>query len=175
MIFSFEDSEKLLKYALPTAKKIAALKQSAKAAKVPVVYVNDNYGRWQSDFNRLIKHCLEKDVPGKPIVELLQPDNDDYFVLKPKHSGFYSSTLDVLLVYLQVKTVVLTGFAGNICVLFTANDAYMRDYDLYVPGDCVASNYPHDNEHASQQMQSVLKANIAFSTEIDWEKLKTSL
>src|SRR5205807_5820006 len=109
-------------------------------AGIPAVYVNDNYGRWQSDFIRLIEHCLNQETRGQPVVELILPEADDYFVLKPKHSGFFSTTLDVLLEYLQARTLIITGVAGNICVLFTANDAYMRDYNLYLPSDGVASN-----------------------------------
>src|SRR5947207_12157242 len=141
----FDEGRRLLKYALPMAKNIAALKKHAKEAKVPVIYVNDNFGKWQSDFNKILTHCLEEGICGKPIAELLRPEEDDYFVLKPKHSGFFSTTLDTLLEYLGVETVVLTGIAANICVLFTANDAYMRDFRLVVPGDCVASNTEEEN------------------------------
>ena len=109
----------------------------------------------------------ERRVRGQPLAELLRPDEDDYFVLKPKHSGFFSTTLDILLDYLQVKSLILTGIAANICVLFTANDAYMRDFRLFVPRDCVASNTEEDNRDALEQMQLVLKADIRPSDEID--------
>jgi nicotinamidase-related amidase len=168
----FESGEKLLKHALPMAKKIAALKRNAKQAGIPAIYVNDNFGKWQSDFNKLLEHCLQEDVRGKPLAELLKPEEDDYFVLKPKHSGFFSSTLDTLLEYLQAKTLILTGLAGNICVLFTANDAYMRDFHLFVPADCVASNTVQENEHALELMKTVLKADTRPSTELDIEELK---
>jgi nicotinamidase-related amidase len=136
----FEEGYKLLRHAVPMAKQIAALKQQAAQAGVPAVYVNDNFGRWRSDFKTQVEHCLKDGVPGRPIVELLRPGKNDYFVLKPKHSGFFSTTLDLLLEYLGAKTVILTGIAANICVLFTANDAYMRDLRLIVPSDCVALN-----------------------------------
>nr|WP_269758111.1 isochorismatase family protein [Thalassobacillus sp. C254] len=84
----FEDGEKLFEQSLPAAKKIAKLKRRVKAYDVPVIYVNDNYGRWQSDFRQLVDHCLENNVRGKPIVELLLPEDDDYFVLKPQFSAF---------------------------------------------------------------------------------------
>lgn len=168
----FEEGEQLLKHALPMAEKIAALKKSAKRAGVPAIYVNDNFGKWQSDFNKQLAHCLEDDVRGKPLVQLLKPEEDDYFVLKPKHSGFFSTTLDTLLEYLQARTLVLTGLAGNICVLFTANDAYMRDFDLVVPSDCVASNNAEENEHALELMKTVLKADTRPSTELDFDELK---
>jgi nicotinamidase-related amidase len=164
--------ELLLPHALRMAERLAALKLRARKAGIPAIYVNDNYGRWQSDFNRLIEHCLQEDVRGQPVVELLLPEEDDYFVLKPKHSGFFSTTLDVLLDYLKARSLIITGVAGNICVLFTANDAYMRDFNLYVPSDCVASNDSEDNRHALQQIETVLKADITPSTELDLEALK---
>lgn len=168
----FEGGEELLKQALPAAEKIAALKKRCQQAGIPAIYVNDNFGRWQSDFNKLLKHCLEEDVCGRPLVERLQPGEDDYFVLKPKHSGFFSTTLDTLLEYLQARTLILTGVAGNICVLFTANDAYMRDFHLVVPSDCIASNTREDNDHALELMKTVLKADTRPSTELDFDELK---
>jgi len=168
----WEGGELLLPHALRMAPRLAALKQRARHAGIPAIYVNDNYGRWQSDFARLIDHCLGEGTRGTPVVELLLPEEDDYFVLKPKHSGFFSTTLDVLLEYLQARTLIITGIAGNICVLFTANDAYMRDYNLYVPSDCVASNDPEDNRHALRQIHTVLKADITPSTELDLEAVK---
>ena len=87
-------------------------------------------------------------------------EESDYFVLKPKHSGFYATTLDLLLEYLRVDTLIVTGIAANICVLFTADDAYMRDYNLLVPSDCVAAT-SEDTEHSLCQMKSILKADVA--------------
>jgi nicotinamidase-related amidase len=163
----FPEGETLLKHALPMARRLLKLKQRAKAASVPAIYVNDNFGRWQSDFTRQVEHCLNDGVCGQPIVELLKPEEDDYFVLKPKHSGFYSTNLDILLRYLGVKRVIITGIATNICVLFTANDAYMRDFELLVPADCVAANEEADNRYALEQIRTVLKADIRPSTEIE--------
>lgn len=167
----FEEGEQLLPFALEAAQRIAALKERAKAAGIPVIYVNDNFGRWQSDFHRLIEHCTQDEMRGCGISRLLLPEEHDYFVLKPKHSGFFSTTLDVLLSYLAVKTLILTGFAGNICVLFTASDAYMRDFRLVVPADCIASNTPEDNAYALRQIATVLKAEITPSTELDLQQL----
>src|SRR4029453_2145138 len=164
----FAGGAELLRFAVPAAENIRRLKKSASQAGVPVIYVNDNFGRWRSDFKRIVTHCLRDDVRGRPIAELLAPSEDDYFVLKPKHSGFFSTALDLLLEYLGVRTLVLTGIAGNNCVLFTANDAYLRDYELIVPSDCTASIRTEENEYALQQMQQVLKANIHSSSEVDF-------
>src|SRR4030095_7365307 len=133
-----------------------------------VIYVNDNFGRCPSDFKKIVDHCLEDDVRGRPIAELLVPDEDDYFVLKPKHSGFFSTTLDLLLQHLGVRTLLIAGFAGNNCVFFTANDAYMRDYQLLIPADCTASNESADNDNALRQMQDVLKSDTRLSSHIDF-------
>lgn len=167
----FPEGEQLLQNALPMARCIAALKREAKQLGVPVIYVNDNFGRWRSDFQTYVDHCLQNDVLGRPLVELLQPEKDDYFILKPKHSGFYSTTLDTLLDYLAAKAVILCGVASNICVLFTANDAYMRDFELFVPSDCVAANKAEDNEYALRQMADVLKAETRPSTELDLREM----
>lgn len=170
----FEGGEALLRNALPAATNIARLKKRAREAHVPVIYVNDNFGKWRSDFKRTVAHCLQENVRGRAITKLLEPDNEDYFVLKPKHSGFFSTTLDLVLEYLETRTLVLTGFAGNNCVLFTANDAYMRDYKLITPEDCIASITQLDNNNALKQMQQVLKADIRPSVEVDFKCSKTS-
>ncbi len=167
--FEFPGGDRLFEHALPMAPRLRALASRARAISIPVVYVNDNFGKWQSDKQELLRHCLEDDVRGRPFVEQLVPDEDDYFVLKPKHSGFFSTTLDTLLAYLGTKTVILTGVAANICVLFTANDAYMRDFHLVVPADCVASMDQAETEYALRQMETVLKADITPSTELDLE------
>jgi nicotinamidase-related amidase len=168
----FDGGDILLAQALPMATQIAALKRRAKHAGIPAIYVNDNFGRWQSDFAKLLAHCLEDGVRGQPLAEQLRPEGDDYFVLKPKHSGFYATTLELLLRYLHVTTVILTGLTGDICVLFTANDAYMRDLHLVVPADCVASLQPDENRHALTHMHRVLKADIRPSTALDLNALK---
>jgi nicotinamidase-related amidase len=167
----FPEGDQLLRHALPMAQKIAKLKQQAHDQDIPVIYVNDNFGRWRSDFSAQVDHCLNDGVRGKPLAELLRPGEQDYFVLKPKHSGFFSASLDILLRYLEVKVVVLTGIAANICVLFTANDAYMRDFHLVVPSDCVASNTEEENRYALEQMRVVLKADVRPSTKLSLEKL----
>jgi nicotinamidase-related amidase len=166
----FEGGEELLRTALPAAKQIARLKERARQAHVPVIYVNDNFGKWRSDFKRTVAHCLQGNVRGRAIAELLLPDDEDYFVLKPKHSGFFSTTLDLVLEYLGTRTLVLTGIAGNNCVLFTANDAYMRDYKLIIPADCTASINQQDNDSALRQMQKVLKADIRASDQVEFNR-----
>jgi nicotinamidase-related amidase len=105
------------------------------------------------------------------VARLLTPDEEDYFVLKPKQSAFYGTTLDTLLRDLQTTTVVLTGIAGDNCVLFSANDAYMRDLRLLIPSDCVASESEAENHYALKLMQKVVKADITPSTELDIERL----
>ena len=170
--FDFEDGEQLLELALPVGRNIAALKKRAKAAGIPSIYVNDNFGRWQSDFKKIVAHCSSEDAKGKSFVELLLPDEDnDYFVLKPKHSGFYSTTLALLLTHLTAKNLNLTGIAGNNCVLFTANDAYMRDFKLFIPSDCVVSNTEEENLHALKQMEDVLKADVRVASKLDLEAI----
>ncbi len=154
----FPEARRMLPAAERMALRLARLKKRARAAGVPVIYVNDNFGRWQSDFRRIVEHCSSAESRGRGITRQLAPDEEDYFVLKPKHSGFFSSTLETLLRYLGCETLVLTGIAGNFCVLFTANDAYMRDYNLIIPEDCCVSNSEKENRQALGLMRNFLKA-----------------
>jgi nicotinamidase-related amidase len=168
----FDGGEKLLTHALPMAAALAKLKQRAKAAGIPAIYVNDNFGRWRSDFQKLVRHCLNQNVQGRPVVAHLTPEEDDYFVLKPKHSAFFQTNLEILLGYLGATTLILTGMAGDICVLFSANDAYMRDFQIAIPSDCVASEDAQSNRQVLMLMERVLKANIAPSPELALENKK---
>jgi nicotinamidase-related amidase len=162
----FPGSAPLVRRAEPMALRLAKLTERARRSGVPVIYVNDNFGRWQSDWRKVVSRCLNPRLPGHRLVERLRPRDDDYFVLKPKHSGFFSTTLDLLLRYLGVRTVVLAGIATDICILFTANDAYMRDYEVVVPRDCVAALTRQKTDFVLQQIRDVLKGHTPDSTHI---------
>ena len=162
--FDFEGAELLLPRALRAAKAIARLKQRARQARAPVIYVNDNFGRWRSDFRHVIDHVLE--TAGKPIALLLRPDERDYFVLKPKHSGFQHTSLSVLLGHLGSRRLILCGVAAEFCVLMTAHDAYMREFRLVVPRDCVASERAGSERNALAHMREVTKADTRPSARI---------
>src|SRR6266403_3940892 len=163
--FDFPEAVELLKYARKMATNLLRLKRRAQEAGIPVIYVNDNFGRWKSDFRHTVNHCAQHGR-GRDVVKLLRPEKSDYFVLKPKHSGFFSTTLETLLRYLETQTLILTGIAGNFCVLFTANDAYMRDFDLFVPSDCTVSNTKKENGSALALMRNFLKADTRMSSRI---------
>jgi nicotinamidase-related amidase len=164
---NFDDADALLRQALPMARHLEHLKREASRLQIPTIYVNDNFGQWKSDFRQTVEHCCGPNSRGAEISRTLHPAESDYFVLKPKHSCFYATTLELLLEHLQVDTLILTGIATNICVLFTANDAYMRDYKLFVPSDCVAANTPDETEYSLLQMKNILKADIRQSAEVD--------
>jgi nicotinamidase-related amidase len=168
----FDGGAVLLRHGLPMARRLAALVRRARSSRVPIIYANDNFGRWRSDFRTQVERCLREGVRGRPIAELLRPTSSDYFVLKPKHSAFFSTALDCLLKAMNARTLVLTGIAGDNCVLFTAHDAHMRDFRLAVPADCVASERPAGNRWALDHMARFLRADVRPSTKIDFVALK---
>ena len=170
----FEDGEKLDTAARAAAERIVALKARCKQAGMAVIYCNDNFGRWRSDFREVVDRVRSDGVRGQPLAELLAPEHDDYFVLKPKHSAFFETTLETLLRYLGSKRLILTGITGDICVLITASDAYMRDYEIYVPVDCTASVEAQENKHAMDYMERVLKASIVEAAQLDIEQLMSA-
>jgi nicotinamidase-related amidase len=167
----FEGGARLLPQALAAARRIAALKRRARAAGVPVIYANDNFGRWRSDFRQAVDHCLHDGVRGRPLAETLRPDKDDYYVLKPKQSAFYATTLGTLVDYLGATRLILTGISADACVLATAMDAHLRDFEIHVPSDCVASIQRRENRNALDYMRRVLDARTAPAARLDLKRL----
>ncbi|WP_396265992.1 isochorismatase family cysteine hydrolase [Halobacillus salinarum] len=156
---NFEGGENLFDNTLKITENLQNLKAEAKQLGAPVIYVNDNFGLWQDNVEELIEEC--KKGRGEPVIKKILPEDDDYFIIKPKHSGFYGTQLGILLKQLEVSNLIVTGIAGDICVLFTANDAYMREFSLWVPSDCVASETTDGNENALNIMKRSLFANIS--------------
>jgi nicotinamidase-related amidase len=171
----FEGGEDLFEHALPMARRLAQFAAQAREAGVPVVYVNDNFGRWRSDFRALLDHCVTQDKTGAPIARLLAPANSDYVVLKPKHSAFFSTTLDTLLEYLHAQTLIITGLTTDLCVLFTASDAHMRDFHLVVPSDCCAAESVERHDAAIELLERNFGADTRPSHEVRFGKLASAI
>jgi nicotinamidase-related amidase len=169
--FNFPGAASLVRAATRAVPHIERLAERARRANVPVIYVNDNFGQWRSDFEATIDACTAPDQPGREVSLRLRPHQDDYFVLKPRHSGFYSTTLELLLNHLGSTTLILTGFATHLCVLFTANDAHMRGYHLVVPRDCTASSAVSSKRAALKHVERSLKAKTDPAAEIDFARL----
>jgi nicotinamidase-related amidase len=167
----FDSGEALLANALPMAECLRDLKQRARSAGVPVVYLNDNFGQWRSDFRAVVAHNLEQEVRGRPVVQRLAPEQEDYFVLKPKHSGFFATPLDVLLRYLGSRTLVITGMDLASCVFYTAADAHLRDHRVIVPPDCTASRDEELHRNALLHMKRTLAVELTESEALDLEAL----
>ncbi|KAF1677163.1 isochorismatase family cysteine hydrolase [Bacillus mexicanus] len=162
--FEFDMGESLAKKTEKIVPHILSLKEHARQNDWPIIYVNDHYGLWQADIENIQQECTND--KSKEIIKQIAPEDADYFLIKPKHSAFYETALHTLLTELQVKHIILTGIAGNICVLFTANDAYMREYSITIPKDCIASNREEDNDFALTMMDDVLFADITTEKQI---------
>ncbi|MCA1057304.1 cysteine hydrolase [Rossellomorea aquimaris] len=156
--FDFSYGETLAQHTREIVKPINELRTYCEANGHPVIYINDHYELWKADLELIYEKC--SNGKSADIMNLLRPSEDDYFLIKPKHSAFYGTALNTLLHHLSIKNIILTGIAGNICVLFTANDAYMREFTLFVPKDAIASVSEEDNHYALTMMKNVLKANI---------------
>ncbi|HET9468768.1 MAG TPA: isochorismatase family cysteine hydrolase, partial [Vicinamibacterales bacterium] len=165
-LFDFPRGAGLARRALAPARNIRRLRDRAHANRIPVIYVNDNWGRWRSDFKAIVADCSRPDRPGAPIAELLAPTARDFFVLKPHLSGFHDTPLDTLLQSGEVQTVVVVGFAADNCVFFTAAEAHMRDYKVVVPSDCCASEADEERRHALAKMRKFLDAETSSSRRI---------
>lgn len=163
----FPQNENLVRKSVGLAKRIAALKERCKKAGIPPIYVNDNHGRWRSDFSEVVRRCSRRTVPGRAMVKRLIPSAADYIVLKPKHSAFYATPLELLLEYIGVKAVIVAGLTTNACVMMTASDSYVRDFDLYVPRDCVAALTEEEQQSALTLMEKNFGAKTMPGDQLD--------
>jgi len=155
--WDFPDAEKLLPHALRIAAPVAALKHRCQRFGVPVIYANDNRGRWQSDFSHLVDLSLKCGGDIADITQSLMPGEDDYFVLKPKQSAFFGTPLELLLQHLGVGRLIVTGVASDQCVITSAVEARMRDLNVIVPRDCVASQSDARNAAVLRQLDQAHK------------------
>lgn len=158
--FEFPDGDKILKNALPIASRLARLKERARRAGVPVVYVNDNFGEWHSDAAKLLAYCLRTACPGHKFVEQIKPDDRDYCILKPMHSAFYQTPLDVLLRHLDCRSIIVAGLTTNSCILCTAHDANMRDLNLTVVSDCCAARSKREHKEALGNIKEIAGSRV---------------
>lgn len=163
----FEGADALAPRALKAGRNAAKLKARMRADHAPVVYANDNFGRWESDFDGVVAHCHERGGASAEIASILAPQPGDRSILKPRHSAFFGTPLEFLLDELRVDRLVLTGLAADSCIMFTAHDAYLREYELWIPEDCVASQRDADRRAALAYMQRTLKARIDASDATD--------
>lgn len=166
--FDFEGCEPLVASATKATPAIEQLAAKARAAAVPVIYANDNFGQWRSDFQTTVQACLAPDKPGHEVTERLRPQPGDFFVLKPQHSAFYATPLELVLKELGIDALIIAGFATDLCVLFTAHDAHMRGYNLMVPEDCTASNSEEITERALRHLRDALHCETGSSTTLEF-------
>ncbi|HEY6728578.1 MAG TPA: isochorismatase family cysteine hydrolase [Polyangiaceae bacterium] len=169
--FDFPEGDALLALASEAVPRIEALVERARGSGVPVIYVNDNFGNWRSDFRATVARCSDPSRPGAALVQRLQPRAQDYFVLKPKHSGFFHTPLELLLQALETQTVVICGLAANSCVTSTAHDAHMRGFRVVVPHDTTAANTRQLGVDAVRQLELTLQALTCAAAELDFEQL----
>ena len=156
--FDFSEGDMLLNHTKDIIPNIKKLKNDAKENHYPIIYINDHYQTWETDYKKIVQACLTSKY--KDIIEQGIPGEGDYFLMKPQMSGFFRTPLRSLLEELRIEHLILAGIAGNICILFTANDAHMRGYTLHIPANCVASTTHQHNQEALLLMQKVFDANI---------------
>lgn len=162
----FPGGRALAARARPLARSLQTLRRRASRARVPVIYANDNFGRWRSDFSAQVQHCLRDGVRGRELAAALRPARDDYFVLKPKHSAFYQTCLEVLLEHLGVRTLIIGGVTTDSCVTFTASDAYLRGYSLRIVEDGCAAMTASAHRDACAHLSRALHADLVSAARV---------
>jgi nicotinamidase-related amidase len=161
--YDFPDADELAENARDVVPVIADLIARAQDEDVPIIYVNDNYGDWNSSAEELLQAGLDGEHPE--LVEPLRPPDDAMFVIKARHTIFYGTPLEHLLKSHDIDRLVLTGQVTEQCVLYSALDAYVRDLAVAVPTDAVAHIHPDLADAALKMMERNMGADVAPSVE----------
>jgi len=161
----FPGAEDLAPGALAAAQATTRLKRRLERDGVTCIYANDNYGVWRSEFRDILAMCQQRPGVAGDIARLLAPADADLAILKPRHSAFFGTPLDLMLTQMQTKTLVIVGLAADICVQLTAMDASLRGYRLWVPFDCTAAESEAALSSSREYLKRVLHADTRRSTE----------
>jgi nicotinamidase-related amidase len=159
--FRFDGADRLAPRAIRAARAAARLKASLARRGCPCIYANDNFGEWRTEFSALVKAALDAGGASGEIAGLLRPGPRDLSILKPRYSAFYGTPLEFLLDELGASTLVIAGIAVDMCVMATAQDAYMRKYKLRIPSNCVAGFVPAQERAALEALKRTMKADIS--------------
>lgn len=133
--------------------------QKARKKQIPIIYCCDAHKKEDPEFELWPSHAV-KGTEGSRVIEQLKPQKEDYVIEKASYSCFYKTSLDKLLKQLNRTHLIITGVVTNICILYTAAEAYMRGYKVIIPQNCVAALTQKEHQFALQQMKRVLHAEI---------------
>ncbi|HET6433095.1 isochorismatase family cysteine hydrolase [Dyella sp.] len=159
--FAFDDGERMRDAAATLVPTLRTLRAQCHRAGVPVLYVNDNFGRWNTDLQALVRWAAARGSRGRAIATALKPAAQDYFVLKPRHSVFYQTPLPSLMDMLDVRRLILTGIAADSCVLSSATEAHTRGVALWVPANAVAALTSERTERTLAYVRESLRSETA--------------
>ena len=155
----FPSAKDIASAAVEAARITATLKRRLARQGVAVVYANDNYGVWRSDFDDGLADCLQREGEAGELARLLVPAEADLRILKPRNSAFHATPLALLLQRMETKELVIAGLATDLCVLHTAMDAHQHGFSLRVPADCTAAESPEGKRAALDTMRRHLGAD----------------
>jgi nicotinamidase-related amidase len=142
---------------------IQTLLSRAAEAELPIVYVNDNYGDWNSSAEELAENALSGAHPE--LVEPVLPPDRHSFVIKARHSIFYGTPLEYLLDQMAVDRLVLCGQVTEQCIFYSALDAHVRHFKVAVAPDGVAAIYDHLAKAALELMERNLSAELSDASQ----------
>ena len=135
--FEHEEGDALLESFRQRHSAILEAIEAARAAELPVIYANDNYGIWDGDAKRLVK--LAAEGRGESLIEAIAPREGDRFVVKPRYSAFDHTPLALILRELGIERILLAGAATEMCVVQTAIDAKEEGYKVTILADACAT------------------------------------
>jgi nicotinamidase-related amidase len=162
--YEHDDADRLAESVRAAVPQVAALIERARDREMPIVWVNDNYGDWNASAQKLVGAALDGRHPD--LVEPVLPADDEMFVLKTRHSVFFSTPLEYLLETIDVGRIVLAGQVTEQCILYSAVDGYVSHFEVAVPPDGVAHIYEHLAKSSLEMMERNMHAEIVAARDL---------
>jgi nicotinamidase-related amidase len=170
----FPEASQLTGPALEAATAASELARAARTHGIPVIFANDNFGRWRSDFSSIIRALSRGGGPSARLTRLMRPQRGDLIVLKPMHSAFYGTPLDILLGKIGARSLIVAGLATDICIQLTAADAFLRGLKVHAPADCTAAETLEKKASGLAYMADILKCDIRPWQTARWTRAQAS-
>jgi nicotinamidase-related amidase len=150
--------------------RIRELVAAARAAAVPVIFVQELHKPSLIDFGRELDgvegiHCLEGEARTE-LADGLTPRPEEYLIRKRRYSGFFATELELVLKAHGAQMLILVGALTDVCVHYTFVDAHQHDYRCRVVIDCVGGSSREAHDAALRAMAYLQRDCLVRSEEV---------
>ena len=150
MVYDFAHPNGLVYYEqnaeiLPRIRKVI---DKCREEEVLIVFMQHSHrkDKYDKELTMVRKNCIEGTGGDELMPELGYNEKTDYLIKKRRYSSFFGTDLDMVLREHKIENTIICGTKTNCCIRATVHDAYLLNYNVIVPRECVATNSDVVNE-----------------------------